>query len=374
MLEIIQEICYFIHINIDFPNNNFFLYQMKGTNMRKFEGFEKGINLGGWLSQNTLTKEHMDSFIKESDIEKIASMGVDHVRLPIDYSVIETEDCEDIESGYTYIDNCYSWCKKYGLNMILDLHKAAGYIFDDSDNCKDFFLDAKLKQRFINLWIKLAKRYGKLSDSMAFEILNEVVDPSVKDIWNDIAEETIKEIRKYAKDTWILIGGTRNNSVISIKELRAPVDKKIVFNFHCYEPLIFTHQAAYWVDGMTEDFRISYPKDLGEYYKVALNTIGAFYADLTKGYDGVMCDKEFFKRYFKEAVDVAEKYDVPLYCGEYGVIDRAATDGVLNWFKDINAAFNEYGIHRAAWSYKQMDFGITDDHYKDIYDELIKFL
>lgn len=74
--------------------------------MRKFEGFEKGINLGGWLSQNTLTKEHMDSFIKESDIEKIASMGVDHIRLPIDYSVIETEDCEDIESGYTYIDNC----------------------------------------------------------------------------------------------------------------------------------------------------------------------------------------------------------------------------------------------------------------------------
>ena len=125
---------------------------------------------------------------------------------------------------------------------------------------------------------------------------------------------------------------------------------------------------------MTEDFRISYPKDLGEYYTVALNTIGAFYADLTKGYDGVMCDKEFFKRYFKEAVDVDEKYDVPIYCGEYGVIDRAATDGVLNWFKDINAAFNEYGIHRAAWSYKQMDFGITDDHYKDIYDELIKFL
>ena len=159
--------------------------------MRKFEGFEKGINLGGWLSQNTLTKEHMDSFIKESDIEKIASMGVDHIRLPIDYSVIETEDCEDIESGYTYIDNCYSWCRKYGLNMILDLHKAAGYIFDDSDNCKDFFLDAKLKQRFINLWIKLAKRYGKLSDNMAFEILNEVVDPDVKDIWNDIAEETI---------------------------------------------------------------------------------------------------------------------------------------------------------------------------------------
>ena len=44
---------------------------------------------------------------------------------------------------------------------------------------------------------------------------------------------------------------------------------KYIYNFHCYDPLIFTHQAAYWVEGMTSDFRISYPKDLGEYYKVA---------------------------------------------------------------------------------------------------------
>lgn len=347
---------------------------MKGIIMRKFEGFTKGINLGGWLSQNTLTEKHMSSFIVESDIEKISKMGVDHLRLPIDYSIIENEDGSDKDNGYKHIDDCFEWCQKYGLNMVLDLHKAAGYIFDDSDNCIDFFRDEVLKKRFINLWIKLSKRYGKYSENMAFEILNEVVDPEVKDLWNDIAEETIKAIREYAKDTWILIGGTRNNSVVSIKELKAPYDSKIVFNFHCYEPLIFTHQAAYWVAGMTDDFKISYPKDLGEYHKTATKVIGSFYADLTKGYDGVMCDKEFFKRYFAEAVEIAEKYDVPLYCGEYGVIDRADPECVLSWYKDINAAFEECGISRAAWSYKQMDFGLIDDHYKDVYDELIKYL
>ena len=31
--------------------------------MRRFVGFEKGINLGGWLSQTELTREHMDTFI-----------------------------------------------------------------------------------------------------------------------------------------------------------------------------------------------------------------------------------------------------------------------------------------------------------------------
>ena len=342
--------------------------------MRKFDGFIKGINLGGWLSQHELTDEHMNSFIKEEDIKKISEMNVDHIRLPIDYSVIENEDGTDKPDGYKHIDNCFDWCRKYGLNMVLDLHKAAGYIFDDAENCKGFFEDKKLQDRFKNLWDKLSKRYGAYPENIAFEILNEVVDPDVKDLWNDIAEETIKVIRKNTKDTWILIGGTRNNSVVSVKELKAPYDEKIAFNFHCYEPLIFTHQAAYWVDGMTDDFKISYPKDLGEYHDVAVKVIGPFYADLTKGYDGVMCDKEFFKRYFKEAVDIAEKYNVPLYCGEYGVIDRADPEGTINWYKDINAAFKEYGIARSAWSYKEMDFGLIDEHYASVYDELIKYL
>lgn len=342
--------------------------------MRKFDGFTKGINLGGWLSQHELTEEHTSTFIKEDDIKKIAGMGVDHLRLPIDYSIIENEDGTDKPNGYKHIDDCLEWCLKYGLNMVLDLHKAAGYIFDDHENCRGFFEDKALQDRFMKLWDKLSKRYGKYSKNMAFEILNEVVDPDVKDLWNDIAEETIKVIRKNAPDTWILVGGTRNNSVVSVKELKAPYDDKIAFNFHCYEPLIFTHQAAYWIKGMTEDFKISYPKDLGEYYKVTSEKIGDFFAELIKGYDGVMCDKDFFVRYFSEAIEVADKYNVPLYCGEYGVIDRADPEGTLNWFKDINAAFEEYGIGRSAWSYKEMDFGLTDEHYSSVYEELIKYL
>ena len=59
--------------------------------MRRFVGFEKGINLGGWLSQTELTREHMDTFITEEDFRKIKAMGLDHVRLPIDYELVEDE-------------------------------------------------------------------------------------------------------------------------------------------------------------------------------------------------------------------------------------------------------------------------------------------
>ena len=63
--------------------------------MKDFSGYKKGVNLGGWLSQCVHTKEHYDTFIGKEDIVKIASWGVDHVRLPIDYNLVENE-----EGGY----------------------------------------------------------------------------------------------------------------------------------------------------------------------------------------------------------------------------------------------------------------------------------
>ena len=60
--------------------------------------------------------------------------------------------------------------------------------------------------------------------------------------------------------------------------------------------------------------------------------------------------------------------------GEYGVIDKAPLESTLNWYRDIHAAFEKFGIGRAAWSYKKMSFGLIDDHYREIYDELITLL
>ena len=46
--------------------------------LRKFEGFMKGINLGGWLSQSSLEQSRLDNFITKQDIGTIKTFGVDH--------------------------------------------------------------------------------------------------------------------------------------------------------------------------------------------------------------------------------------------------------------------------------------------------------
>lgn len=38
--------------------------------MRTLDGFKKGVNLGGWLSQGPLDKEHLDTFITEKTLQE----------------------------------------------------------------------------------------------------------------------------------------------------------------------------------------------------------------------------------------------------------------------------------------------------------------
>ncbi|MBR5361401.1 MAG: cellulase family glycosylhydrolase [Lachnospiraceae bacterium] len=330
--------------------------------MRAFDGFLKGVNLGGWLSQyREGTKEHFDTFITKSDLVRIANAGFDHVRVPVDYEVIETDDEEDIEEGYEYITTCIDWCRELGLKMMIDLHKAYGYSFDPLDKDMDreaFFHDKGLQERFYRLWDRISSRYSSYSDMLSFELLNEVVSPNVVNEWNDIAREASLVIRKNAPDSYIVIGGVCYNNVTSVPLLGAPIDDKIVYNFHCYEPLVFTHQRAYWVDNMPKDLVMNYPDSL-EIYREKSQLLAQDLADAINEGEITELGPSLFDTLFKPAVEMAEKMNVPLYCGEYGVIDLAPADSAKRWFADIHSIFNKYGIGHAAWSYKEMDYGHT---------------
>ncbi len=316
--------------------------------MKTFDGYKKGVDLGGWLSQCSHETAHYDSFIGKADIEKIAGWGLDHVRLPIDYNLIEDRDGNIIESGYKYIDNAINWCGEFGLDLVLDLHKTAGFSFDKGERESGFFESEALQERFYKLWERLAERYGKYSERVAFELLNEVTDQGYSDVWNGIIYKCIEKIRKHAPDTIIVVGGYWQNSPDALPDIVKPYDDKVVLSFHCYDPFDFTHQGAEWVDAMDPSFRKSFDE----------NEVSA----------------EYFAGRFSAALKTAEKYNAALYCGEYGVIDKAKPQDVLKWYKVINSAFERFGISRCAWNYKQKDFGLSDEWISPVIDELVKYL
>lgn len=340
--------------------------------MRKFNGYMKGVNLGGWLSQCDYTPERLENFIQEKDFEVLKSWNIDHVRVPVDYNIFQKDNGSFIESGFKYVDRAVEWCGKYGLNMILDLHKTCGFFFDKAHGESGFFDDPHLQNSFFSLWEEFAKRYAKYSDRLAFELLNEVTDPCYSSKWNEIAHRTVEIIRKYSADIKIVIGSYWNNSVDALKDLDMPYDDNIVYTFHCYDPFIFTHQGAYWVEGMPSDFRISYPGSVADYRKKIVET-GFNHIQTYMEVQTETFTPDYFESRFINAVKLCEERNVPIYCGEYGVINLASPESALNWYKDINAAFQKLGIARCAWSYKEMDYGLSDEHMASVIDELTNF-
>jgi len=341
--------------------------------MRIFEGYQHGINLGGWLSQcGQPDQRHIDTFITEKDIARIAQMGLDHVRLPVDYFFLETQAGAPLDIGIRAIDRCVAWCRAQGVHVLLDLHKTYGYTFDPMDKGADrtiFFRDEMLQGRFIALWRRLAERYGN-DGAVAFDLLNEIVAPEVTEDWNKIVRRAIRAIREIAPKVWIVVGGARYNHALSVPDLDVRLDDRIVYNFHCYDPLVFTHQGAYWVNGMPADFRLDYPGDPAA-YRAATRTLDPDLADDT---EMTRLGPDFFEAIFAPAVKHAAENDVPLYCGEYGVIDLADPGAACRWLRDIALMFDRHGIGRAWWNYKEMDFDFIGPRYGAVREEMLKLM
>ena len=311
--------------------------------MKTLTGFMHGVNLGGWLSQCDYSKERLEGFIREEDFKVIASWGLDHVRLPVDYNIFEGGI-----DGFGYIDRAVRWAGENGLNLIIDLHKTWGFSFDMGEAESGFFDSEAYQEKFYALWERLARAYGDRPDNIAFELLNEVTDKAFMPKWMAIAEKAVKRIRAHAPKTKILLGGYWNNSVEAVPDLSRPFDENIVYNFHCYDPITFTHQFAPWVRHVDVNRAVSYAES------------GA--------------TVEYFEDRFAPAICKADAENAYLYCGEYGVIENAAPEDMLSWYRAISTVLNAHGIGRAAWSYRRMNFGLSDERLDGIREKLVKYL
>ena len=310
-------------------------------------GFRRGVNLGGWFSQCDYSRERLDRFITEKDLDVIAGWGLDHVRVPMDYNVLENEDGSLSAEGIDRIGRVTDQCRERGLKVVLDLHKTAGISFDSDEKEEGFFSSTEYQERFLRLWDGLSGAFCD-PERIAFELLNEVTDKEWIGTWNRIAGECVARIRKNAPESLILVGSYWNNSAEAVKDLDPPADGRVIYNFHCYEPLAFTHQGASWVPALDINVRVAFSE-----------------AGVTP---------EFFRKLFASAVETARAQGTCLYCGEYGVIDKATPEDTVLWYRTIHEVFEEYQISRCAWSYRQMDFGLSDSRLDGVRKELIRYL
>ena len=200
----------------------------------------------------------LDNHTTKADIDAMAAMGFNSVRLPLHYGLLTlAADQEPVpgqdtwkEDGFKRIDDLLAWTKANGMYLILDLHAAPGGqgndlpIADRDPTKPSLWQSPENRRKVVALWRKLAARYKDEPAIGAYDLLNEPNwdfdgpggDHGCKDekqaaLW-DYYKDLTAAVREIDKRHMLIIEGNcwGNN----YKGLPAAWDDNMALSFHKY--------------------------------------------------------------------------------------------------------------------------------------------
>lgn len=335
-----------------------------GTEQPAAEKFEikKGLNASHWLSQSKKRGAEREEYMNEKDFKTIADLGFDHVRLPIDEEHMWDEEGNKQEDAFQLMHNAIEWCFKYDLRVIVDLHVLRSHHFNRPDS-RELWESKAAQEDFIKFWHQLSAELNKYPNSkLAYEPLNEAVAEDPED-WNKLIGWVIAEIRKLEPERTIIMGSNKWQTVGNFQFLKVPEnDPNIILSFHYYEPFILTHYQASWTPLHKLDVPVNYPGQLikEEDYKKMDQELAEKVKTYNQKFDIDIIEKEIL-----QAVEIAKKYGLQLYCGEYGCFPSTDLELRIKWYKDMHTVFDKHNIAWTHWNYKN-DFPVVDEELKPI--------
>jgi endoglucanase len=319
---------------------------------RRAEHLRHGINLSHWFSQvfdtKGYTKEHFNTYDTAQDIALIKSMGFDHVRFTLNCEpMFRRGQADRIPADYlAMVDGAVKMILDQNLAVIIDIHP-------ESDFKQKLVADDGYVEQFADYWRALAKHYSTLDpEKVFFEILNE---PEFRDRyrWMGVQARLARAIREGAPKHTIIAAGANWSSTSELLFLEPLHDANVIYNFHFYDPHIFTHQGATWSTNFQhylsnlpypstpENVRASLAEVPDEVNQQAVVRYGLDQWNATR------VDAEI-----AVAAEWGKHWNVPLTCNEFGVYRNAANaEDRVRWIHDVRTALEKYGIGWTMWDY-----------------------
>ena len=335
---------------------------------------KRGTNVSDWLSQNNEDRgEARRLHIQEDDFARLDSLGFDFVRLPIDEVQFWDEEGNKLPEAWELMTNAINWAEKHHLRTIVDLHIIRSHYFnavnEGGGNANTLFTSEKAQQDLINMWYQLSDVLkGYSVDSVAYEFMNEPVAEDHEQ-WNQLIAKVHKALREREPQRTLVIGSNMWQSYGTIKYLKVPEnDKNIILSFHYYNPMILTHYGAWWTPIGKYTGKVNYPGVLvsKEDYDNASDSVTAVIDENKFTTEEWNIDR--IRADFKDAIEAAKKYNLQLFCGEWGVYEPVDRELAYKWTKDMLTVFDEFNIAWTTWCY-DADFGFWDQKKHDFKDK-----
>src|SRR5271169_1052073 len=279
----------------------------------------RGINTSQWFAQvydkRGYTKEHFQDWTTAQDIALIQAMGFDHVRLSVDpQPMMVSQRPDEIPAEYLgYLDAAVKMVLDRGLAVVIDLHPS-------SDFKSRLVKDDTFVQEFADFWRALARHYSTWdAERVFFEILNEPEFPD-RYRWYGVQTKLATAIREGAPQHTMIAAGARWSDDDDLVFLEPARDPNVIYNFHFYEPHIFTHQGAtwsayfwHWVKGLR------YPSSPESAAKVAAAVPDAVDRLAVIRYGEDHWDAARIEAEIAQVSEWAQQHSVPVVCNEFGV-------------------------------------------------------
>src|SRR6266850_1794615 len=310
---------------------------------------KRGTNIAHWLSQSNRRGDERAAFFTRKDIDYIKSAGFDHIRLPVDEEQLWDETGKRNPEAFELLKHSLEWCQEAGLRVVVDLHILRSHHFNAKE--KPLWTVPAEQEKFIALWKDLSGFLrGWPGGMVAYELMNEPVADDAEQ-WNTLLAKVVDSIRQWEPERVLVIGSNRWQSANTFDQLRVPKnDPHILLSFHFYEPFFLTHYQASWTN--LKDFKgeVNYPGQIVLHSNVPEHQR--------------VYNRDTLSKMMQKPLRLAESLKLPLYCGEFGVIDKAPLESKLTWYRDMVSIFEARGIAYANWNYKAGSFGIVDKDMK----------
>jgi endoglucanase len=330
---------------------------------------QHGINLSHWFAQTggpaNYTKEHFESLITVEDIALIKAMGFDHVRLSVNPQPMwRHNEADEIPAEYLgYLDAAVKMVLDKDLGVVIDIHPEGDF--------KETLSSDTAVEQFADFWRGLAKHYGSWDpEKVFFETLNE---PEMRDHyrWNGIQAHLAVAIREGAPQQTIIVEGARwadDDDLLFMEPLRDP---NVIYNFHFYEPHLFTHQGATWGERYWHYLReVPYPSTTENVHTVEALVPDPVHKLAVQRYGAEHWNAARMEAEFAPVVTWGKKWNVPLVCNEFGVYRKTSKpEDRARWLNNVRTALERDGIGWTMWDYEG-GFGVVDKkEAKTIVDE-----
>lgn len=316
----------------------------------------RGTNIAHWLSQSEKRGEERRAFFQEKDVAYLADLGFDHLRIPVDEEQLFDEAGAIETEAMNLLHQAILWCEAHQLRVIVDLHILRSHHFNEKE--KPLWTEPAAQERFFDLWRTLSGELRRYPSALvAYELMNEPVADDPED-WNRLVSKAVAVIRAQEPTRTIVIGSNRWQSADTFDQLKVPTgDPHLLLSFHFYEPFLLTHYQASWTDIADYEGPVHYPglivqpEELAEVSAAVAQEIKPRIREYSK---------QTLEQMMEKPLRIAESLNLPLYCGEWGVIATAPDADRLRWYQDMVQLFERHNIAYANWNYKSDNFGLVD--------------